>query len=123
MSNGFAAKVALDKKMKRESAASYRMARDLKRKAERDGSVTKKERRERPATAAKREREFLYGKKNRPEWGVSDCCHMLMSASGVCSGCGETPWYVEAMREMEVCDMSQTDFERTSSMLKAAGIA
>ena len=103
MSNGFAAKVALDKKMKREAASSYRMARDLKRKAERDGTVTKRVRNERPATAERRERKAIYGKYN-PAWGVSECCSMILSASGVCSGCGETPWYVEATREMTVCE-------------------
>lgn len=120
--NGWAAKVALDKKMKRESAASYRQARDLKRKAERDGTVTKRERRERPATAERRERKALYGKYN-PAWGVSECCFMILSADGHCTGCGEMPWYVEALRDMETpCDMSQTEFERTASMLKAAGL-
>lgn len=84
MSNGFAAKVALDKKMKRESAASYRMARDLKRKAERDGTVTKRERKERPATAEKRERKAIYGKSN-PAWGVCEKCFTLKSASGDCA--------------------------------------
>lgn len=107
MNNGYGAKVQLQKRMKGEAAASHRLAKDLKRKAERDGTVTKRERKERPATAAKRERVALYGKHN-PAWGVSECCSMLLSASGVCSGCGETPWYVEAAREMQVCEIVLT---------------
>ncbi len=50
--------------------------------------ATRKERVERPATAARREREYLYGKWN-PANGVSECCFMIRAANGTCTGCGE----------------------------------
>lgn len=83
--NGFAAKVALDKKMKRESAASYVLAKELKRKATNDGTVTKRERNERPATAAKRERKAIYGKCN-PANPICPECFTILASNGSCSG-------------------------------------
>lgn len=67
---------------------------------------------ERPATAARRERKAFYGK-FKPEWGVCPDCFMILSASGACTGCGETPWYVEAHNETTVCDMTMPEPERT----------
>jgi len=85
--NGWAAKKAAEKRDKKMAAASYAEHKQLKRKAERDGSITKRVRNERPATAAKRERKAIYGKYN-PSNAVSLCCHMMI-IGGCCSGCGE----------------------------------
>jgi hypothetical protein len=103
MSNQWAQRKAAQKRDRRETARSLQNLVNDQFAAPR--LVTKKERRERPATAAKRERKAIYGKYD-PTNEISECCYMILANNGSCTGCGETPWHIEALRDEPGCVMA-----------------
>lgn len=105
MSNGWAQRKAAQKRDRIETAVSLKTM--FKEQQESPRYKTKRERAERPATAEKRERRAIYGKFN-PANPISDCCSMMM-LNGECSGCGETLWWWEALKEMQACDIRPVD--------------
>lgn len=95
MSNGYAAKVALQKKMDAEKKRSWIAHKQLVREAgsvsvsgyERELRAAEKESRRRAGTLDRQEKRARYGRWN-PASGTCDECFQLKSASGQCSCVG-----------------------------------
>lgn len=113
MTNQWAARKANQKRDRMDTARSMREMQDARFSG--SGFSTKREVKERPATAERRERVAIYGKFN-PKNPISECCSMMV-INHECTGCGDYLWWLAAMAESPACDMARTDHDAIRDLL------